>query len=168
MWPLSHRRTPFACTNWLEYLGLVSTQTIPRETPSEAFSDLLSILLPSGKSAVPHNMPQSSDLSQSLISLLLSSVRLPCFHLHCLHVLKFTTRSALLPHPNGEAGVCRPQTQGVSHVLMEDARRVGSASVGNYSESFVSRTSCGNLRCHRLSAPSAHPQCISVSGSCLR
>ena len=81
----------------------------------------MSIILPSGKSAVPHKMPQTSDLSQCLMSLLLASVRLLSSR-NIVCVLKFTTPSALLPHPYDEAGVCRPHTQGVFHISMEGAR----------------------------------------------
>src|SRR6266702_3988621 len=112
------------------------------------------MLLPSGKSAVAHNMLQTFDLSQSSTLFSPASVRRLCFQWHCLHVLitESTTPSASLPYQIDEAGVRPPHPQGVSHVLMELSVL---CFCGNYSDSLVLRTSLGNLHCHQLSAPSA-------------
>ena len=80
----------------------------------------MSVLLPSRKSTVARNVLHTPNL----LSPRPHSYRHLCVvYDHYLHIpiIEFAARSASPPHPNDEKGVCRPHTQGVSHVFMEDS-----------------------------------------------
>lgn len=137
---------------------------------SESHSVLMSIILPSGMSSAPHNILQTSNLSQSLILLLLASVRLLHFLQRCICMVEFTTTSALLPHANDEAGVCRRHAQGVSHVLMKIVRcaQLLSYTIANLSSRKHHVAVCAATDCLRyLLVGTVYPFCDRASGECL-